>query len=263
MSDITKLSLNELIQNIRNKKLSSTEITNSFIERSEKSKKLNTYVTDNFSGALEAAKIFDEKPNMDLKLPGIPIAVKDLFCTNGVRTTAGSNILNNFIPPYESTVTQSMWDEGAILLGKLNCDEFAMGSSNETSFFGNVQNPIGENLVPGGSSGGSSAALAANLTPVTIGTDTGGSIRQPASFTGTVGLKPTYGSCSRYGIVAFASSLDQAGPMSQNVKDAALLLEVISKFDNKDSTSIDFKSCLLYTSPSPRDRQKSRMPSSA
>ncbi len=241
MSDITKLSLNELIQNIRNKKLSSTEITNSFIERSEKSKKLNTYVTDNFSSALEAAKIFDEKPNMDLKLPGIPIAVKDLFCTNGVRTTAGSNILNNFIPPYESTVTQSMWDEGAILLGKLNCDEFAMGSSNETSFFGNVQNPIGENLVPGGSSGGSSAALAANLTPVTIGTDTGGSIRQPASFTGTVGLKPTYGSCSRYGIVAFASSLDQAGPMSQNVKDAALLLEVISKFDNKDSTSIDFK----------------------
>ena len=193
MSDITKLSLNELIQNIRNKKLSSTEITNSFIERSEKSKKLNTYVTDNFSNALAAAKIFDEKPNMDLKLPGIPIAVKDLFCTNGVRTTAGSNILNNFIPPYESTVTQSMWDEGAILLGKLNCDEFAMGSSNETSFFGNVQNPIGENLVPGGSSGGSSAALAANLTPVTIGTDTGGSIRQPASFTGTVGLKPTYG----------------------------------------------------------------------
>ncbi len=241
MSDITKLSLNELIQNIRNKKLSSTEITNSFIERSEKSKKLNTYVTDNFSSALEAAKIFDEKPNMDLKLPGIPIAVKDLFCTNGVRTTAGSNILNNFIPPYESTVTQSMWDEGAILLGKLNCDEFAMGSSNETSFFGNVQNPIGKNLVPGGSSGGSSAALAASLTPVTIGTDTGGSIRQPASFTGTVGLKPTYGSCSRYGIVAFASSLDQAGPMSQNVKDAALLLEVISKFDNKDSTSIDFK----------------------
>ena len=134
-----------------------------------------------------------------------------------------------------------MWNEGAILLGKLNCDEFAMGSSNETSFFGNVQNPISENLVPGGSSGGSSSALASNLTPVTIGTDTGGSIRQPASFTGTVGLKPTYGSCSRYGIVAFASSLDQAGPMSTNVKDAALLLEVISSFDKKDSTSIDFK----------------------
>ena len=174
-------------------------------------------------------------------MPGIPIAVKDLFCTEGVKTTAGSKILNNFVPTYESTVTQNLWNEGGILLGKLNCDEFAMGSSNETSFFGNVQNPIGENLVPGGSSGGSSAALAANLTPVTIGTDTGGSIRQPASFTGTVGLKPTYGSCSRFGIVAFASSLDQAGPMTKNVKDCATLLEVISTFDKKDSTSIDFK----------------------
>ena len=241
MSDITKLSLNELIQNIRNKKLSSTEITNSFIERSEKSKKLNTYVTDNFSSALEAAKIFDEKPNMDLKLPGIPIAVKDLFCTNGVRTTAGSNILNNFIPPYESTVTQSMWDEGAILLGKLNCDEFAMGSSNEISHYGNVINPVGDQLVPGGSSGGSSSALAADLTPATIGTDTGGSIRQPASFTGTVGLKPTYGSCSRYGIVAFASSLDQAGPMTKTVTDCAIMLEAMSGFDEKDSTSINKK----------------------
>ena len=241
MSEITKQSLNELIDNIKNKKLSSLEITKAFVERSEKSKKLNAYVTDNFSQALDNAKKFDEKPNFELKLPGIPIAVKDLFCTEGTRTTAGSKILNNFIPTYESTVTKNMWNEGAILLGKLNCDEFAMGSSNETSFFGNVQNPISENLVPGGSSGGSSSALAANLTPVTIGTDTGGSIRQPASFTGTVGLKPTYGSCSRYGIVAFASSLDQAGPMSTNVKDAALLLEVISSFDKKDSTSIDFK----------------------
>ena len=169
------------------------------------------------------------------------MAVKDLFCTNGVKTTAGSKILNNFVPTYESTVTQNIWDQGAILLGKLNCDEFAMGSSNETSFFGNVQNPIEKNLVPGGSSGGSSSALAANLTPVTIGTDTGGSIRQPASFTGTVGLKPTYGSCSRYGIVAFASSLDQAGPMSKDVRDCSLLLEVISTYDRKDSTSIDFK----------------------
>ena len=241
MSEITKQSLNELIDNIKNKKLSSLEITKAFVERSEKSKKLNAYVTDNFSQALDNAKKFDEKPNFELKLPGIPIAVKDLFCTEGTRTTAGSKILNNFIPTYESTVTKNMWNEGAILLGKLNCDEFAMGSSNETSFFGNVQNPISENLVPGGSSGGSSSALAANLTSITIGTDTGGSIRQPASFTGTVGLKPTYGSCSRYGIVAFASSLDQAGPMSANVKDAALLLEVISSFDKKDSTSIDFK----------------------
>ena len=241
MTEITDLTLNEIVTNIKKKKISSTEVTKSFVERSEKSKKLNVYITENFSSAIEQAKKFDENPNYELKLPGIPIAVKDLFCTNGIKTTAGSKILNNFIPTYESTVTQNIWDQGGILLGKLNCDEFAMGSSNETSFFGNVQNPIGENLVPGGSSGGSSAALAANLTPVTIGTDTGGSIRQPASFTGTVGLKPTYGSCSRFGIVAFASSLDQAGPMTKNVKDCATLLEVISTFDKKDSTSIDFK----------------------
>ena len=241
MTDITELPLNEIVTNIKKKKISSTEVTKSFVERSEKSKKLNVYITENFSSAIEQAKKFDENPNYELKLPGIPIAVKDLFCTDGIKTTAGSKILNNFIPTYESTVTQNIWNQGGILLGKLNCDEFAMGSSNETSFFGNVQNPIGENLVPGGSSGGSSAALAANLTPVTIGTDTGGSIRQPASFTGTVGLKPTYGSCSRFGIVAFASSLDQAGPMTKNVKDCATLLDVISTFDKKDSTSIDFK----------------------
>ena len=241
MNNIISQNLTELIQNIRDKKVSSVEITKSFIERAEKSKILNCYITENFGSAIDNAKKFDNKPNFKCKLPGIPIAVKDLFCTNGVKTTAGSKILNNFVPTYESTVTQNLWNEGAILLGKLNCDEFAMGSSNETSFFGNVQSPIDKNLVPGGSSGGSAAALASKLTPVTIGTDTGGSIRQPASFTGTVGLKPTYGSCSRYGIVAFASSLDQAGPMSKNVKDAAILLEVISSFDKKDSTSIDFK----------------------
>ena len=241
MSDITSQTLFEIIKNIREKKLSSQEVTKAFVDRSEKSKLLNVFITEDFSTALEKSKIFDDKPNFDLKLPGVPIAVKDLFCTNGIKTTAGSKILNNFIPTYESTVTQNIWDQGAILLGKLNCDEFAMGSSNETSFFGNVQNPIDKNLVPGGSSGGSSSALAGNLTPVTIGTDTGGSIRQPASFTGTVGLKPTYGSCSRYGIVAFASSLDQAGPMSKDVRDCSLLLEVISTYDRKDSTSIDFK----------------------
>ena len=241
MSEITSLTLTELVKNIKEKKVSSSDVTKSFIDRSNKSKKLNTYITEDFESAIEKAKKFDENPNFDLKLPGIPIAVKDLFCTNGVKTTAGSKILNNFIPTYESTVTQNIWDQGGILLGKLNCDEFAMGSSNETSFFGNVQNPVGKDLVPGGSSGGSSSSLAASLTPVTIGTDTGGSIRQPASFTGTVGLKPTYGSCSRYGIVAFASSLDQAGPMSKNVKDSSLLLEVISSYDSKDSTSIDFK----------------------
>ena len=241
MTDIPKQTLSELINNIKTKKISSEEATKAFIDRSEKSKKLNTYITDSFDRAIKKAKQFDQNPNFDLKLPGIPIAVKDLFCTKDVKTTAGSKILNNFIPTYESTVTQNIWNEGAILLGKLNCDEFAMGSSNETSYFGNVQSPIDENLVPGGSSGGSASALAANLTPVTIGTDTGGSIRQPASFTGTVGLKPTYGSCSRYGIVAFASSLDQAGPMSQNVKDCAILNEVISSYDEKDSTSVDFK----------------------
>jgi aspartyl-tRNA(Asn)/glutamyl-tRNA(Gln) amidotransferase subunit A len=241
MSDITSLTLTNLVKNIKDKKISSEETTKAFIDRGEKSRDLNTYIAEDFSNALEKAKNFDRNPNFDLKLPGVPIAVKDLFCTNGVKTTAGSKILNNFIPPYESTVTQNIWNEGAILLGKLNCDEFAMGSSNETSFYGNVQSPIDKDLVPGGSSGGSASALAANLTPITIGTDTGGSIRQPASFTGTVGLKPTYGSCSRYGIVAFASSLDQAGPMSKNVKDCALLQEIISTYDEKDSTSIDFK----------------------
>ena len=241
MSDITSLTLTELVKNIKDKKISSEETTKAFIERGEKSRDLNVYITEDFSNAFAKARSFDEKPNFDLKLPGVPMAVKDLFCTNGVKTTAGSKILNNFIPTYESTVTQNIWNEGAVLLGKLNCDEFAMGSSNETSFFGNVQSPIAKGLVPGGSSGGSASALAANLTPITIGTDTGGSIRQPASFTGTVGLKPTYGSCSRYGIVAFASSLDQAGPMSKDVKDCALLQEIISTYDEKDSTSVDFK----------------------
>ena len=241
MSSITSQSLSSLIDNIRNKELSSEEVTKAFVDRSEKSKELNAYITEDFSNAINKAKKFDQNPNLDLKLPGIPMAVKDLFCTENIRTTAGSKILENFIPTYESTVTQNIWNEGAILLGKLNCDEFAMGSSNETSFYGNVQNPIDNGLVPGGSSGGSAAAVSGQLTPITIGTDTGGSIRQPASFTGTVGLKPTYGSCSRYGIVAFASSLDQAGPMAQNVEDCALLQEVISTYDKKDSTSIDFK----------------------
>ena len=241
MNDIISQNLTELIKNIKDKKISSEEVTKSFVEKAEKAKILNCYITEDFDSAINKAKKFDSKPNFNCKLPGIPIAVKDLFCTEGVKTTAGSKILNNFVPTYESTVTQNLWNEGGILLGKLNCDEFAMGSSNETSFFGNVKSPIDKNLVPGGSSGGSASALASNLTPITIGTDTGGSIRQPASFTGTVGLKPTYGSCSRYGIVAFASSLDQAGPMAKNVKDCALLHEIISSYDLKDSTSIDFK----------------------
>ncbi len=241
MSDFNKNSLSELVNLIKTRKVSSVEITNHFIKNIEKSKKLNSFITTCFDESIKKAKNFDSKKNFDGLLSGIPLAVKDLFCTKNIKTTAGSKILENFIPTYESTVTKNLWSQGAFLLGKLNCDEFAMGSSNETSYFGNVINPIGKDLVPGGSSGGSSSALAANLTPATIGTDTGGSIRQPASFTGTVGLKPTYGLCSRWGIVAFASSLDQAGPMTKNVKDCALLLEAMSGYDQKDSTSINKK----------------------
>jgi len=240
MSEITDFKLCDLVDKIKKKELSSKEVTEAFIYRSKKSKKLNSYITENFEDALNKSKEFDSKPDYKKKIPGIPIAIKDLFCTKNLKTTAGSKILESFVPTYESTVTQNILNQGGIIIGKLNCDEFAMGSSNETSYYGNVQNPISENLVPGGSSGGSSSALAAKLTPATIGTDTGGSIRQPASFTGTVGLKPTYGSCSRYGIVAFASSLDQAGPMTHDVKDCALLLEVMSSYDSKDSTSVDF-----------------------
>jgi aspartyl-tRNA(Asn)/glutamyl-tRNA(Gln) amidotransferase subunit A len=241
MKDLSKESLCTLVNGIKKKEFTSEEVTNSYISNSEKAKKLNTYITTNFDKALDQAKNFDKTRNFDGLLSGIPIAVKDLFCTKDIKTTAGSKMLNNFIPTYESTVTSNLWKEGAFLLGKLNCDEFAMGSSNETSFYGNVINPYGDKLIPGGSSGGSASALAASLTPATIGTDTGGSIRQPASFTGTVGLKPTYGRCSRWGIVAFASSLDQAGPMTQNVEDCALLLEAMSSYDPKDSTSVNIK----------------------
>ena len=241
MTDITNNSLTKIVDLIKKKEIKSEEVTNAYINNVKKGKKLNSFITESFDNALTKSKNFDAKPNFNLLLPGVPLAVKDLFCTNGVRTTAGSKMLENFVPTYESTITTNLWSEGAFLLGKLNCDEYAMGSSNETSFFGNVINPVKENTVPGGSSGGSASALAADLTPATIGTDTGGSIRQPASFTGTVGLKPTYGLCSRWGIVAFASSLDQAGPMTKTVSDCALMLEAMSGFDPKDSTSIDKK----------------------
>ena len=241
MSDITNNSLTETVDLIKKKEIKSEEVTKAYINNITKGRKLNSFITESFDIAIKKSQIFDIKPNHELLLPGIPLAVKDLFCTDGVRTTAGSKMLENFVPNYESTVTTNLWSEGAFLLGKLNCDEYAMGSSNETSFFGNVINPVKENTVPGGSSGGSACALAADLTPATIGTDTGGSIRQPASFTGTVGLKPTYGLCSRWGIVAFASSLDQAGPMTKTVSDCALMLEAMSGFDSKDSTSIDKK----------------------
>ena len=239
--DITKKSLTEIVNLIKKKEIKSEELTQSFIKNINNDKKLNSFITNCNEQALEKAKSFDKNPKLDTLLPGVPIAVKDLFCTEGVKTTAGSKMLENFIPNYESTITKNLWNEGAFLLGKLNCDEFAMGSSNETSYFGNVMNPIAENTVPGGSSGGSASALASDLTPTTIGTDTGGSIRQPAAFTGTVGLKPTYGLCSRWGIVAFASSLDQAGPMTKTVEDCALMLEAMAGFDEKDSTSINKK----------------------
>ena len=241
MTDITKKSLTQIVKAIKTKEISSTEVTSAFIKNIEKSEKLNAFITTCLDQALNKAKEFDKKQKLNSLLPGIPIAVKDLFCTKGVKTTAGSKMLENFIPTYESTITENLWSEGAFLLGKLNCDEYAMGSSNETSFYGNVINPIEDKYVPGGSSGGSASALAADLTPTTIGTDTGGSIRQPASFTGVVGLKPTYGLCSRWGIVAFASSLDQAGPMTKTVEDCALMLETMAAFDKKDSTSIKKK----------------------
>ena len=241
MSEISKKSLTEIVRLIKKKEIKSEELTQSFIKNINNDKKLNAFITKCSEIALKKAKDFDKNPKLNTLLPGVPIAVKDLFCTQGTKTTAGSKMLENFVPNYESTITNNLWNEGAFLLGKLNCDEYAMGSSNETSYFGNVMNPIAENTVPGGSSGGSASALAANLTPATIGTDTGGSIRQPASFTGTVGLKPTYGLCSRWGIVAFASSLDQAGPMTNTVDDCALMLEAMAGFDKKDSTSINKK----------------------
>ena len=240
MTTIAKYTLVELVNKIKSKEISAVDATSAYVERIQKSKKLNAFVTETLESALEQAKKADEINKKNGVLSCAPIAVKDLFCTKNVQTTASSKILKNFIPTYESTVTSKLWDQGAILLGKLNCDEFAMGSSNETSAYGNVINPYRNNndtLVPGGSSGGCSSAVAADLTSATVGTDTGGSIRQPAAFTGIVGLKPTYGRCSRWGIVAFASSLDQAGPMTKNVSDSALMLDVISGHDEKDSTS--------------------------
>jgi len=228
---------------LQTKKISSVELTSHFLQRIDQNRELNAFITVDAETALANARQADISLNDksgDL-LTGLPLALKDIFCTRGMLTSCGSRMLANFTSPYDATVTERLNAAGSVLLGKTNMDEFAMGSSNETSYFGNTINPVGKDLVPGGSSGGSASALAANLTPATIGTDTGGSIRQPASFTGTVGLKPTYGLCSRWGIVAFASSLDQAGPMTKNVEDCALLLEVMAGYDEKDSTSINKK----------------------
>jgi len=231
---------------VRAKKISSRELTQAFVTAIAGARTLNAFVTETPEKALAMADASDARIAKGTMGPleGLPLAIKDLFCTKGVRTTAGSNILSNFIPPYESTVSQNLWDAGAVMLGKTNMDEFAMGSSNETSYFKAVLNPwrarnSNRNLVPGGSSGGSAASVAANLCLGATGTDTGGSIRQPAAVTGTVGLKPTYGRCSRWGIVAFASSLDQAGPMTRSVRDAAILLKSMASVDAMDSTSVD------------------------
>ena len=246
MSDPTGFTLAEARDAIRAKKISSVELTTALVGAVEAARPLNAFVTETPDRALDMAKASDARlaRGEGGALEGLPLAIKDLFCTKGVRTTAGSNILSNFVPPYESTVTQNLWNAGAVMLGKTNMDEFAMGSSNETSHFGPAFNPwrsrnSNANLVPGGSSGGSAAAVSGNLCLAATGTDTGGSIRQPAAVAGIVGLKPTYGRCSRYGIVAFASSLDQAGPMTKTVRDAAILLGAMASVDPKDSTSID------------------------
>jgi len=247
MESISQLTISEARDKLKKKELTSLEITQSCLKSIETSKILNAFSVITPEIALSQAKNADKRiASGDAPaMCGIPIGIKDLFCTKGVQTQAASHILDGFKPEYESTVTQNLWDEGAVMLGKLNMDEFAMGSSNETSTYGAVINPwrssVSEvQLTPGGSSGGSAAAVAADLCLAATGTDTGGSIRQPAAFTGTVGIKPTYGRVSRWGVVAFASSLDQAGPMTKSVRDASIMLEAMASHDRKDSTSSNF-----------------------
>jgi aspartyl-tRNA(Asn)/glutamyl-tRNA(Gln) amidotransferase subunit A len=252
MTDLTKLTLAAARDGLKGKKFSATELTKAFVAAIDKANpSLNAYVRTTPEQAMAMALISDNKLARGEARPleGLPLGIKDLFATKGVETTACSKILAGFKPTYESTVTQNLWDAGAVMLGKLNCDEFAMGSSNETSAYGNVVNPwrrkakdgsiSSDKLVPGGSSGGSAAAVAGNLCLGATATDTGGSIRQPAALTGTVGIKPTYGRCSRWGTVAFASSLDQAGPIAKTTRDAAILLRHMASHDAKDSTSVD------------------------
>tara|TARA_B110000196_G_scaffold262535_1_gene234409 strand:- start:2136 stop:3590 length:1455 start_codon:yes stop_codon:yes gene_type:complete len=237
-----KSTLAQLSIALESKKISSEELTRLYIERCNKhNNSLNCFITITEEEALKKARQADKKrASGDYNLlTGIPIAQKDIFCTNGIKTTCGSKMLDNFVAPYDATLIKKMNDAGFIMLGKTNMDEFAMGSSNETSFYGPVKNPWDGCRVPGGSSGGSASAVAARLTPAATGTDTGGSIRQPSSFCGITGLKPTYGRVSRYGMVAFASSLDQGGPMTQTAEDAALIMNIIAGFDEHDSTSTE------------------------
>ena len=244
MSKLTDLTIAEARDGLGDGKFSSVELTDVYIRAMEAARDLNAFVTETLDLAIERAKASDDRRAKGKPaggMDGIPIAVKDLFCTEGVLTTASSHILDGFIPPYESTVSQNLRDAGSVMLGKTNMDEFAMGSANVTSFYGAVKNPWyvndGKDRVPGGSSGGSAAAVAANISLGAAGSDTGGSIRQPASFCGVVGMKPTYGRCSRWGMVAFASSLDQAGPLTRTVRDAAIMLQAMAGHDSKDSTS--------------------------
>ncbi len=246
MSGLADLTILEALDGLAAGRFSARELAEAHLAAMAASRHLNAYITETPERALAMAAESDARRKRGTAglLEGIPLGIKDLFCTEGVLTTAGSHILEGFRPPYESTVTAKLWQAGAVMLGKLNMDEFAMGSSNTTSYHGNVRNPWrrrGDNrdLVPGGSSGGSAAAVAARIAMAATGTDTGGSIRQPAAFCGLVGLKPTYGRCSRWGIVAFASSLDQAGPLARSVTDAALLLQAMAGHDPKDSTSVD------------------------
>lgn len=241
MTDLTKLTITEALKGLKEKKFSAVELTKEYLNKMESCRELNAYVLETPEKALEQAKAADEKYKNGTNgaLEGIPLGIKDLFCTRGIRTTACSHILDGFVPPYESTVTQKLLDAGAVFLGKLNMDEFAMGGSNETSFYGPAVNPWSKDkkLVAGGSSGGSAAAVAANICAAATGTDTGGSIRQPSAFCGVTGIKPTYGRCSRYGIIAFASSLDQAGPIAKDVRDCAVMLKNMAGHDVRDSTS--------------------------
>ena len=244
MSELTELTIAEARDGLGDRKFSSVELTDVHIRAVEAARDLNAFVTETLDLAIERAKASDDRRAKGKPaggMDGIPIAVKDLFCTEGVLTTASSHILDGFIPPYESTVSQNLRDAGSVMLGKTNMDEFAMGSANVTSFYGAVKNPWyvndGKDRVPGGSSGGSAAAVAAKISLGAVGSDTGGSIRQPASFCGVVGMKPTYGRCSRWGMVAFASSLDQAGPLTRTVRDAAIMLQAMAGHDSKDSTS--------------------------
>ena len=236
-------SLSEIQEALSKGSVNCQSLVDYYLDRIKKHEDLNIYLEVFTDDALAQAKTVDAKLQTGTagSLAGMVIALKDNICFEGHKVSASSKILEGFTSLYSATAVERLLEEDAIIIGRLNCDEFAMGSSNETSHYGNVINPVGDPLVPGGSSGGSSSALAADLTPATIGTDTGGSIRQPASFTGTVGLKPTYGRCSRWGIVAFASSLDQAGPMTKNVTDSALLLQAMSGYDPKDSTSVNIK----------------------